>query len=102
MSVAIFSRGNFEITGVPSFAAITAFGPLETIVADTGIFSAAPMSATLMPWFARFTTTRTPSARPSWRASSMNCELLRIDPISGVTTSRISFARVSITIVRSA
>src|SRR5690349_6840446 len=60
MSVAIFSRGKFEITGVPSFAAITAFGPLGTIVADTGIFSAAPMSATLIPWFARFTTTRTP------------------------------------------
>ena len=80
---------------------LTAFGPFETIVALTGSFSTSSISGMRMPWLARFTTTRTMSPRPTSRARPRNCELLRSAPTSGVTTSRISLASVSMAMVRS-
>src|SRR5438874_4363386 len=100
-SWAIFSLGNLRITGWPSFEAITAFGPFETMVADTGRPRVLLMSPTAIPWFARLTTTRTMSPRPTSRASARNWALLRRAPTSGVTTRKISVARVSIAMVRS-
>src|SRR6476646_12174124 len=100
-SWAIFSLGNFRMIGLPSLDETTAFGPFETTVAETGSPRLWLMSPREIPWLARFTTTRTMSPRPTSRASARNWALLRSAPTSGVTTRKISVARVSIAIVRS-
>ena len=45
----IFYFGNLVMTGFPSLAAMTAFGPAETMVAEIGSPSDRAMSASLMP-----------------------------------------------------
>ena len=89
------------IIGVPSFAAATAFGPLETIMALTGLPSVSAMSSMLTPWLARLTITLTTSPRPTSRATSRNWAALRSGPTSGVTTRKISPEMASIAMVRS-
>src|SRR6187431_3208821 len=47
----IFSLGNLSTTGLPSFEAMTAFGPLLMTVAEIGSPSDEAMSCGRMPWF---------------------------------------------------
>ena len=55
--------------GIPSLAAMIAFGPFETIMALTGCRAYRSMSFMLMPWLARLTITFTMSPRPTSRAT---------------------------------
>ena len=89
------------MTGVPSLAAMTAFGPLDTIVALTGIPRDWAISAFEIPWSARLTITLTMPPRPTSRAITRNWALVLIGPTSGVTIRKISFDTESIAMVRS-
>ena len=85
----------------PSFEAITAFGPLLTIVAEIGRPSVFDMSWARIPWFARLTMTRTTLAQAELARELEELGAVAQGADPGRTTRKISFETASIAIVRS-